>query len=271
MDLFTLFKLSILISLFFIPLFVFVTANGVFERNVMAGIDTSSASPDFSPLLKLRIYMGLFYIPCFVCGAFGLEGGFNFIKKYSFNEGAYLKRDFFGGIKSDFKVTFSVSFIYSLVFYLLTFALNYLALLNFSLFIYLCIICLIFALFLMVQAFFALAQIPIYTNKTWMIIKTSFFFACNKLFKGLGIGIITFLPLVIVPFIGIQVLDYIVMLLYVFLGFGNAVLLISLFAEDAFDELVNKTQFPSIYRKGLYSSPVPSDKDEDFLKDLDYE
>lgn len=271
MDLMVLIRLSLLISLFFIPLFCFVTADGYFERAVMSQIAASSAPSDFSPLLKLRIYMDLLYIPCFSVGSLGLSGAFNYLKRYSFNEGAVLKRDFWGGIKSNWKESLAVSFFYSALFYLLMFSLNYLSILNFSYYVVLSVFCWVFVLLILVQVLFAFTQIPIYTNGFGMIIKTSFFFACSRLFKGLLVALLTFLPLIIVPFFGNQIADYILILLYIFLGFSNATLIVTLFCEDSFDALVNKKQFPSIYKKGLFTSPIPLDEEDNFLKDLDYE
>lgn len=271
MDLFTLLKISMLIAMFFIPLFVFFTANGYLESGVITKIDTTVANPDYRPLLEFRIYMDLFYIPCFMIASLGLSGAFSFFKKYTFNEGALIKRDFFGGIKENLKNSLLVSFFYSAVFYLLRFAVNYLSILDFTYFLVLSIFCWIFIFVLMIQVIFAFAQMPIYTNGFWTIIKTSFFCSCNQIFKGLLTVLCSFFPLILIPYFGIQILTYITMLLYIFLGFSNGVFLSLLYAEDSFDVLVNKKQFPSIYRKGLFQAPSSYLKDDDFLKDLDYE
>ena len=107
---------------------------------------------------------------------------------------------------------------------------------------------------------FAYCQIPIYTNRFFQLIKNSFLFTFSRLWKISGVLIITFIPLLIVSLFQSLIAAFIIYFAYIFIGFGYAVLFTTLYCHSVFDEMVNKTQFPSIYRKGLYDES--DDEDE---------
>ena len=70
-------------------------------------------------------------------------------------------------------------------------------------------------------------------------------------------------PLLIVSFFSNTILSAITILVYTIIGFGHMVLATSLFTESYFDKVINETQFPSIYRKGLYQLEEDDEEEED--------
>lgn len=254
-------KLSLLITVFAIPLFILSVFKGLVSADLLAQMQ---ANPDNTELIKQyfsqHIFLNIFYIPAFIILSIGLSGVFTVIKKFAFQEGFVLLKSFFQGIKNNAKEFIVVTLFYSVIYYLVLFLQNYLSLLNFEFYVMVTIFSSLISILIFSMAIFAYCQIPIYTNPITRTIKNSVLFTLSRVWKICGIALITFGPLLIVSLFQSPIASLIVYLIYIFIGFGYCILFTSLYCHSVFDEVVNKTSFPEIYRKGLYN--VEDEDDE---------
>ena len=254
-------KVSLLLTVFAIPLFILGIVKGVVSSNIMFQMQQN---PDNGELLKQyfsqQIFLDIFNIPCFIILSLGFAGAYTVIKQFVFQEGFTFFKSFFQGIKKNGKEFALVTLFFSVIYYLLLFLQNYLSLMNFELYIMVTIFTTLISVLIFNKVIFAYCQIPIYTNRFFQLIKNSFLFTFSRLWKISGVLIITFIPLLIVSLFQSLIAAFIIYFAYIFIGFGYAVLFTTLYCHSVFDEMVNKTQFPSIYRKGLYDES--DDEDE---------
>ena len=254
-------KVSLLLTVFAIPLFILGIVKGVVSSNIMFQMQQN---PDNGELLKQyfsqQIFLDIFNIPCFVILSLGFAGAYTVIKQFVFQEGFTFFKSFFQGIKKNGKEFALVTLFFSVIYYLLLFLQNYLSLMNFEVYIMVTIFTTLISVLIFNMVIFAYCQIPIYTNRFFQLIKNSFLFTFSRLWKISGVLIITFIPLLIVSLFQSLIAAFIIYFAYIFIGFGYAVLFTTLYCHSVFDEMVNKTQFPSIYRKGLYDES--DDEDE---------
>ena len=254
-------KISLLLTVFAIPLFILGVVKGVVSSNIMFQMQQN---PDNGELLKQyfsqHIFLDIFNIPCFVILSLGFAGAYTVIKQFVFQEGFTFFKSFFQGIKKNGKEFALVTLFFSIIYYLLLFLQNYLSLMNFELYIMVTIFTTLISVLIFDMVIFSYSQIPIYTNRFFQLIKNSFLFTFSRLWKISGILLITFFPLLIVSLFQSLIVAFIIYFIYIFIGFGYCVLFTTLYCHSVFDEMVNKTQFPSIYRKGLYNES--DDEDE---------
>lgn len=254
-------KLSLLLTLFALPLFILGLFKGVVSADLFLQMEKA---PENTELIKQyfsqQIFLDMFYIPTLVIFSIGLSGAFSVIKQFTFQEGFVFFKSFFKGIKKNGREFVLVTLFYSVVYYLVLFLQNYLSLMNFELYLMVVIFATIISIIIFSMAIFAYTQIPIYTNSILRTIKNSFLFTFSKVWKICGIILITFGPLLIVSVFQSYIVSIIIYLLYIFIGFGYCILFTSLYCHSVFDEVVNKVHFPEIYRKGLYN--IEDEEDE---------
>ena len=106
-----------------------------------------------------------------------------------------------------------------------------------------------------------------YTVSFFKLIKNSFLVFISQLPIACLSLIFSILPLVVVYFFNITLMNFIAWLIYICLGFGHSVLTIVIFNLYMLDESVNKRQFKEIYRKGLFDSSNDVVVDEGFKND----
>lgn len=256
-------KLSFLLTLFAIPLFVTLVLKGLFLDSVLKGMNESNQAKVLYQYFSLDIYLSLLYIPSLLIFSIGLSGAYTLIKKYSFQEGYIFSKTFFLGIKENVKKFLGVTLFYSIVFYLILFTRDYISILNFKYYLPSTLVVVIFLILLLCNVIFAYGQIPIYTNSVFRTIKNAFLFTFYALPKTFLVFLGTMGPLLIVSFFSNTILSAITILVYTIIGFGHMVLATSLFTESYFDKVINETQFPSIYRKGLYQLEEDDKEKED--------
>ena len=245
-------KLSLMIAIFSIPLFIFLIVKNVFANALLSQINQDNELIILQRYYYQEIILDIFYIPCFVILAIGLSGGFFVMKKYLYQEGFIFFKDFRNGMKKSKEFIFS-TLILSIILYLLLFLKNFLSYINFQYYIPLSIFVFII-IFLLINVFiFTYCQIHIYSNNIFHLIKNALCFSFNQLFKVSLINLITIFPLVLFMNFQNAVLKIIIILIYFIIGFGNCLLITMLYSCSVFDELINKDRFPSIYRKGLYN------------------
>lgn len=250
-------KISLMMTIFAFPLFIFSIIKGVISSNIMFQIQND---PNNIGLLKQyfsqQIFLDIFYIPSFIILSLGFAGSYTLMKQYLFQEGFVFFKSFIKGIKNNGKEYVLVTLFFGIIYYLLLFLQNYLSLLNFELYIMVTIFTSLISIIIFNMVIFSYCQIPIYSNKISLTIKNSFLFTMSKLWKISLVFLITFFPLFIVSLFQSLIVSIIIYLIYIFIGFGYCILLSSLYCHSVFDEIVNKDKFPSIYRKGLYNGEI---------------
>lgn len=253
-------KLSLLLSLFFIPTLVWIYLSGLLEGAVIHKFASDGSLVQWQALLLHRQTFVWLIIPCFLIGSIGLAGSLYVMKRQITNDGVVLLSDFKEGIIRNWKRYLLFALFYSVIISFLFFVPNlfyhpdqmtlYISIFSFSA---------IISFLLIISMLYAMQLNQTYDAKFSECIFKSFLFVFAEFPKNILLFIITILPFIAFIFINnllfptVQILTWITYLLYAILGLGHTILLISLFQHYAMDKYINKSQFPEIYRKGLYN------------------
>lgn len=131
---------------------------------------------------------------------------------------------------------------------------------------------LIIQIFLLVVAvlllLFQYCIIAVYSDSMIKIIKNSFALVFMTLPRGLLTLVAIAAPVALIAMLGSSYLMYLIAVTVMGLvGFGYAILLFTLYAHGAFDKFINKDNFPSIYKKGLYAEKVDAQNEQTDAQD----
>lgn len=172
-------------------------------------------------------------------------------KKLSFNEGFLFLPDFFKGIKENIKDFLILFLIYGIInFALESLSINYLISNNSFLYYLFKIINYIFFLPIL---FICVGLSSIYNDKIFKKISLSFVLYLKYLPKIVLIIALSVSPLLLL-LISNSIIQLFVPMLYCFLIFPLAYLVIVLFMNYIFDKEINKKNFPSLVNKGMYKN-----------------
>ena len=97
-----------------------------------------------------------------------------------------------------------------------------------------------------------------YTNSAWQVFRNSFVFFVAKFFKNLLLFVLT-IGLVV----GLMFVDFIAQIVIIIvIAFLSSFMMIAwtLLSHEAFDQYINKNNYPEYYKKGLYISEEPKEK-----------
>ena len=256
------FKVSIMLAIFAIPLFTALYFRGV----IVTGITKQSAPADLvKNVMSFQGWYGFVVLASFLILSIGICGVAYAMKRQLRNEGVMFLRDFRTGIKKHCLSFLGITLLY----------LGFLSVLNYilNLFwfksevpyysIFLVIFIIISVLVFMMWTLAVMINMN-YTCGFFMLIKSSFLLTFAR-FPHLLLSLVcTISPLIVTVTIGYVPVLFAAMLLYVMIGFGHSTLLISLINFYIFDELINKRQFPEAYRKGLFAGEQVQPIDEGF-------
>ncbi len=243
-------KVSLAVSLFAIPLF-FVEG--------LRGVASTYFEGDLVRWLNMDGLLSLLYIPAMLILSAGLCGSFGVMKSYTFQEGTWFFMTFRESLQENWKETLKLTFLFSILYYLIHFAANSLILQAPDWQIAILMVEAAVLLLWLGACVFGLCQIPIYQNSTLRTFKNAWIFTFARL-PGLVLVLLgSILPLKLVGLFGITSVSAVALLLYITIGFGHCVLLISLFCQSVFDDIINRIHYPQIYRKGLLDPEEASD------------
>ncbi len=236
-------KISLAVSLFILPL--------LFTEG-LRGVSSAYFAEDPAGRMNLDSLVSLLYIPAWLVLSVGLCGCFGVMKAYTFQEGVWFFLTFRESLQENAGQSLKLSLLFSVLYYLIHFAANsvILQMPQWELAVKIAEAALL-ALWLGAWIF-GLCQIPIYKNGTLRTVKNAWLFTFARMPGLLAVLLAGFLPLRLVWFFGIPQVSAAVLLVYILLGFGHSILLSTLFCQSCFDEIVNKTHYPGIYRRGLY-------------------
>jgi len=255
------FKISLIISLFSIPFIFSVIMKGILEAGISYDSSLSEVEINAS-IIHLRGIFGFVVATCFLPIGVGLAGCFYVMKQFLTNEGLLFKRDFKKGIKKNWKGFLGLSAIFSYSLALANYILNLPSVASY--YGVLLIIFVIISFIFLGVYFISLNIYQTYTVPFLRLIKNSFLVFISQLPNVCLSLICSLIPLVIIYFINIGLVQYIGWLVYICIGFGHSVLTIVIFNLYILDETVNKKQFKEIYRKGLFDSTSQEIVDEGF-------
>lgn len=257
------FKLSLLLLVFCAPLIAqfFYILIGVGPILNKTGVnDIEKINNLFSFLRTMSLFL-LISVPFLTIGVNGVT---HVYKKFIYNDGFSLFRDFFKGIKEGSKSYF-VTFIYTVLIVLgLTglFSINIHE--NFTLFIVLLILFFILNLVLIIMYFFTIFLHQYYQLTFIQIIKNSFLLTFNKMHISFLI-FLSYSPMIVTYLLDLLLFSRITFLsitsCFIYLVFLNTHnhFIFQLFAVSLFDKLINKTQYPDCYELGLYKENLENE------------
>lgn len=244
-------KISLMVSIFAIFLFLTLIYYCAFVSSFFSSkeINDENLKMFFS---RVNI-INLLFLPSLLIFSIGLSGAFYLMKNLLFQEGYLFFKTYLKGIRINAKEFVLVTLFYSVIIYLLLYSWNYLSYINFAFYVPYSFVVILIILIIMSMLMYSYCQIVIYKNSIFTTIKNSFLFTIKDLFRSFGILAISFFPLLLSFFINQAVFSLIVFIIYICIGFGHSILVISLYCQSQFDKYVNKTNYPEIYKKGLFN------------------
>ncbi len=258
------FKASIMLALFAIPLFVAMYFRGV----IVSGIVKESLKADLTKnLMSFQGWYGFVILAAFLIFSIGVAGIINVFKRQLKNEGVMFLRDFNTGIRKNWLSTLLITFFYFGILTILNYIIN-LFWFQSEVPYYPILLVVFIIISVLVYMMWTLAVMirQIYACSVFMLFKNAFLMTFSRFPIVLLSAIFTISPIIIVWVIGYVPVLFAMMVLYIVIGFGNAALVTCVFNLYIFDELVNKRQFPDRYREGLFAGEQVQPIDEGFSK-----
>jgi len=172
-------------------------------------------------------------------------------------------KDFFSGIKRNYKSTLPLSFVFSIgclfsvgvsALYILNEAPNIVRILSF-------IIAGIVFLTVLFVTFIAINYNNVYECKFWVLLKNSWLLFFTNPFKSIGFLLLALIPfaLLFIPFI-IPIFPAIM----VFFGFSYFIVIEILYSDSLFDKYINEKAHPEIVKRGMNLDNDNINKKEEF-------
>ncbi|MCR4561847.1 MAG: hypothetical protein K5694_01380 [Bacilli bacterium] len=260
-NLLLIFKSSLILSVFAIPLFIALYIRG----RIVSGLTASEDAERIQNIMSFQGWYGFIILLAFLIFSIGVIGVLYVMNRHIRNEGVIFLRDFFAGIKKNWLGGIGITTLYLGTLAVFNYILNLLSFKSeIPYYAILLVIFIIVSVIVYMMWVIALMTHIIYTTTLGQLIKNSFLMVFAKLPLCLFSAICTIAPFIVVWIIGFAPVLYAVTLVYVAIGFGNSALVVALINCHIFDELVNKKQFPEAYRLGLFSEGEV--KDEGFEK-----
>lgn len=187
-------------------------------------------------------------------GGPGVGGAFYFFKKLVYSEGSNIHRDFFTGLKENYRFYFLAFLVIgasygilhfgSVVFYLDQ---------NISQTVSTILIGVMYGgLLLIINAtLFASAEQVIYINTYSRALLNGFKFVIGDFFRSFGLLLLTLIPFFIYEFVSSFIMEWVSIGVYGLFYFGFSVLLFTLYTHSVFDKTINKKYYADLIRKGL--------------------
>lgn len=184
----------------------------------------------------------------------GLVGSFYALKKLAYAEGEFASSSFFIGMKEEWKKGLLIGLVAGLSAGIAIVGAYFFIFSPYDIISWVkglgIAVSIIQLIVVYISCYYSIAQIVVYENKLWPIIKNSIImnlmrFPINLglfiLYPGVFITLICIIPYTMYVGVGLMMLTSV---------FGHLVWMMN--AMSAFDKFINKEQFPDYYRKGLY-------------------
>ena len=184
----------------------------------------------------------------------GLTGSFYALKKLAYAEGEFASSSFFIGMKEEWKKGLLIGLVAGLSAGIAIIGAYFFVFSPYDIIPWVkglgIAVSIIQLIVVYISCYYSIAQVVVYENKLWPIIKNSIImnlmrFPINLglfiLYPGVFIALICIIPYTMYVGVGLMMLTSV---------FGHLVWMMN--AMSAFDKYINKEQFPDYYRKGLY-------------------
>lgn len=246
-------SLSMLLFVFLLPLAVDIIIFNLFiMATSMSGQDPEVVS---STIFSLIFYMMIIAIPCSMIGFVGLGGLSYTCRNIVWQEGVLPGPDFFIGIKKNYKHSLILGLIWSISLFLLVVGILFLLRTMPAAeipWIHSVGIGVLIVQFIVISIVFAycLTYTTYYENKFRIVFRNSFIFFTARFLKNLLLFIFT-TGLVV----GLMFVDFIAQIIViVLLAFISSYMMVgwTLLSHSAYDQFINKDNYPEFYKKGLY-------------------
>lgn len=266
----TIFRVNLLTALFALPLIAWDFVSTAYVADFTKGMD---AQTQFSHLLRLSLLRYGTQIPMIMLTCVGLAGAFYVIRQLCWGAPVSLLRDYKKGIKGAYKQflllgllagTVNFAFSYLLEFCLLTVSAK-------TEFAYvLAIVGIILAAIIGFTALvYAMAQSSLYGMTFFGLIKSSFILTFKRLFRSVGVVLLSLLPVLLFRFFPWAFMQIIGDCLIVVFSIGFAVTMQTVLCHGVFDAFINEKSYPNFVNLGLntgmsyYKAMGIDDEDDD--------
>lgn len=245
-------NINLLTALFALPLIIWDFLASAYVSDFMKGLD---AQTQFSYLLKMSLLQYGTEIPLIMLLFVGLSGAYYVIRKICWKAPVRLIKDFNCGIKNGYKQFLPLGLIAGAV----NFAVNYL--LDFNLltisddteFVYIMAIVgvAVFVLIFITAWVFAMEQSSLYDMTFGELIKNSFILTFKRLFGGIGVTLLSLLPILafkFMPWVFVQIIGACITAVF---SISFAITMQTVYCHGVFDVFINKQQYPDFVGLGL--------------------
>lgn len=263
------FRINLLCGLFALPYLIWDYLLNGYVARVMKGL---TVQEQFEQLLRMSLLQFGTEIPMIMLMFVGFAGTFYVIRKLCWGAPIRLINDFGKGIKQCYKQFLLLGFLTGVV----NFAFNYLVNLNLLtvsrevefVYIFALSLTVLATLILFVALVYAMAQSSLYNLSFFRLVKNSFILTFKRLFRSLGVCLLSVLPLLVFRFFPWAFMQIIGGCIVLVIGIGYAVTMQTVLCLSAFDVFINKKSYPKFVNLGLrsglsYLEAVSDDSEEE--------
>ncbi len=247
-----LFKISLLITLFLLPLLAWMTVMSISDELLLIELEGAPSDMQSDILIKIfnkKLYGNLASIPLFAFLFMGL-GGISFVmRNLVWNELTFIWEDFKKGFKDNWRHSLMLGLLFGLI-------INSLNMMNWILFgmkggISGIVIYLFFLLIFISMFMFCMTQQVVYKNDFMHLIRNSMIMTFSRLISNLFVLILTFSPFILLIFYSVSLPSLIVLIAMALSGFGYMALILTLYSHSVFDKYINAQHYPQLVNKGI--------------------
>ncbi len=246
------FRINLLAALFFIPFMVWDVLSGSYIANYVANM---TAAEYFSNLIYLTLLRYGTDIPLIMIGCVGLAGLLYVCRRICWGEPVKILSDFAKGIKQSWKQFIFLGLLTGVVLMLVNYIVPAsLAVMTRDNAVGMSVamaLAVLFAVVWIIAMMYAFNASSLYNITFGRLIISSMKLTFKRLFRNLGVCLLSLLPMLIfmfMPWAFVQIIGYCVMIVF---SLGFAGVMQTVYCHGVFDEFINKYSYPDFVRMGM--------------------
>lgn len=258
------FRVNMLAALFFLPYIVWDELSGSYIAAFVSGM---SAAENFSYLIYLTLLRYGTDVPLIMIGCVGLAGLLYVCRRICWGQSVKILSDFAKGIKQSWKqfifLGMLTGIVMMLVHYIVPAALLSMTDSNTLGLAFAMALAILFAVLWFVAMMYAFNASSLYNITFGRLIISSFILTFKRLFRSLGICILSLLPILVfyfMPWAFMRIIGYCVAIVF---SLGFAGVMQTVFCHGIFDVFINKHSYPEFVRMGMSGEGGTSEPDTD--------
>ncbi len=259
------FRINLLAALFFIPFMVWDVLSGSYIANYVANM---TAAESFSNLIYLTLLRYGTDIPLIMIGCVGLAGLLYVCRRICWGEPVKILSDFAKGIKQSWKQFIFLGLLTGVVLMLVNYIVPAsLAVMTRDNAVGMSVamaLAVLFAVVWIIAMMYAFNASSLYNITFGRLIISSMKLTFKRLFRNLGVCLLSLLPILIfmfMPWAFVQIIGYCVMIVF---SLGFAGVMQTVYCHGVFDEFINKYSYPDFVRMGMRGAGnIDYDKETD--------